>query len=146
MFWQMFFLDSASLHMITCFGNRSAEVFKHSTSDGESSEMRNNMYAIVETGAKQYRVEVGTEFSVEKLRGEVGDSVTLDKVLLIKSDEETLIGTPYIEGAGVKATIVAQGKAPKVIIFKYLAKKDSRKKKGHRQPFTLLRVEAIEQA
>ncbi|HHX02945.1 MAG TPA: 50S ribosomal protein L21 [Tissierellia bacterium] len=103
------------------------------------------MYAIVETGAKQYRVEVGTEFSVEKLQGEVGDTVSLDKVLLIKTEDETLVGTPYLEGAAVKASIVEQGKAPKVIIFKYLAKKDSRKKKGHRQPFTLLRVEAIEQ-
>ncbi len=102
------------------------------------------MYAIVETGAKQYRVEVGTEFSVEKLKGEVGDTLSLDKVLLIKSDEETVVGTPYVEGASVKVSVLEQGKAPKVIIFKYLAKKDSRKKKGHRQPFTLLRVEAIE--
>ncbi|NLC53039.1 MAG: 50S ribosomal protein L21 [Firmicutes bacterium] len=101
------------------------------------------MYAIVETGGKQYRVQVGDEFNVEKLPGDVGSEVELDRVLLI-GGEETKVGTPYLEGAKVKASIVQQDKARKILVFRYKAKKNIRKRYGHRQPFTRLRVVAIE--
>ncbi len=101
------------------------------------------MYAIVETGGKQYRVAVGDELNVEKIPGEVGTEVELDRVLLI-GGEEIKIGNPLVEGAKVKAEIVKQDKARKIMIFRYKPKKNIRKRKGHRQPFTRLRVLAIE--
>ena len=101
------------------------------------------MYAIVETGGKQYRVAVGDEFNVEKLPGEVGSKLELDRVLLI-GGKEIKIGNPLVEGAKVKAEIIKQDKARKVLIIRYKPKKNLRKRKGHRQPFTRLRVLAIE--
>jgi len=101
------------------------------------------MYAIVETGGKQYRVQAGDQFNVEKLPGEVGSEVVLDRVLLI-GGEETKVGTPYVEGARVKTVIVQQDKARKIFVFRYKPKKNIRKRYGHRQPFTRLQVIAIE--
>ena len=101
------------------------------------------MYAIVETGGKQYRVQVGDQFNVEKLPGEVGSEVVLDQVLLI-GGEETKVGTPYVAGAKVKTVIVQQDKARKILVFRYKPKKNIRKRYGHRQPFTRLQVVAIE--
>jgi large subunit ribosomal protein L21 len=101
------------------------------------------MYAIVETGGKQYRVAPGDQIKVEKLPGEVGTQLELDRVLLI-GGEETKVGTPLVEGAKVKAEIVAQDKDRKVIVFRYTPKKNFRKRKGHRQPYTCLRVLDIE--
>ncbi|MDO5649695.1 MAG: 50S ribosomal protein L21 [Gallicola sp.] len=102
------------------------------------------MYAVIETGGKQYNVEVGQTIFVEKLEGEVGDSVEFDRVLLIKGDDDFKVGDPIVKDAKVKATVEAQGKGKKVIIFKFKAKKNYRKKKGHRQPFTKVKIEAIE--
>ena len=102
------------------------------------------MYAVIETGGKQYNVEVGQTIFVEKLEGEVGDSVEFDRVLLIKGDDDLKVGDPIFKDAKVKATVEAQGKGKKVIIFKFKAKKNYRKKKGHRQPFTKVKIEAIE--
>ena len=100
------------------------------------------MYAIVETGGKQVRVEVGAKIFVEKLDAEVESVVTLDKVLLV-ADKTTKIGTPYVKGATVTAKVVKQGKARKVRVYKYKSKANEHKTIGHRQPYTCLVVEAI---
>ena len=101
------------------------------------------MYAVVVTGGKQYRVCPGDKIRVEKLNVEAGESVCLDKVLVLGGEGETMVGAPYVEGAAVNAEVVANGKADKVIIFKYKAKKDYRKKQGHRQPYTLVEIKAV---
>ena len=101
------------------------------------------MYAVVLTGGKQYRVSAGDTIRVEKLNAEAGSTVSLDKVLIIGGEGETVVGTPYIQGAAVEAEVVENGKADKVIIFKYKAKKDYRKKQGHRQPYTELKISDI---
>ncbi len=100
-------------------------------------------YAVIETGGKQYRVSVGQAIEVEKLDGDVGDEVTLGRVLLVADESSTTIGTPVVEGAAVKATIEAQHLADKVIVFKMKAKKRYRRLKGHRQPLTRLNVTEI---
>ena len=102
------------------------------------------MYAVIETGGKQIKCSVGESIFVEKLDAEVGEKVEFDKVLLV-SDTATKIGTPYVEGAKVVATVEKQGKEKKITIFKYKPKKGStRRKQGHRQPYTRLVIEAIE--
>ena len=102
------------------------------------------MYAIIETGGKQLKVEKGQEIYVEKLDAEVGDKVVIDKVCLV-SDGKTTIGTPYVDGAKVTCKVEKQGKEKIIIIFKYKQKKGStRRKQGHRQPYTKLTVESIE--
>ena len=101
------------------------------------------MYAVVQTGGKQYRVSEGDVITVEKLNAEAGSTVSLDKVLVIGEEGKLTVGTPYVSGAAVEAEVVENGKGQKVIIFKYKAKKDYRKKQGHRQPFTKLQVKAI---
>ncbi|MBR7147220.1 MAG: 50S ribosomal protein L21, partial [Firmicutes bacterium] len=89
------------------------------------------MYAVIETGGKQYRVQQGDVISVEKLSVEAGEKVTFDKVLVVNDGEGLTVGTPCVEGATVGATVVENGKGKKVVIFKYKAKKDYRKKQGH---------------
>jgi len=101
------------------------------------------MYAIIETGGKQYRVQEGDVFFIEKLNAAEGESITFDKILAVSDDKSLNVGKPYVENAKVDATVLAQGKAKKVIIFKYKAKKDYRKKQGHRQPFTKVKIEKI---
>lgn len=101
------------------------------------------MYAIIETGGKQYKVEEGNTILVEKIEGNDGDLVRFDRILLVSNDEELKVGKPLVEGAAVEGTIVEQGKSRKVIVFKYKAKKDYRKKQGHRQPYTKVKVEKI---
>ena len=100
------------------------------------------MYAVIETGGKQYRVQEGDVITVEKLAAEAGDKVTFDKVLLLSDGKEVKIGTPYLAEA-VTGTVVENGKGQKVIIFKYKAKKDYRKKQGHRQPYTMVKIESV---
>ncbi|NLM39089.1 MAG: 50S ribosomal protein L21 [Firmicutes bacterium] len=102
------------------------------------------MYAVVETGGKQYRVTEGDTLFVEKLDVTEGDQVVLDRVLLVSKDGEVKVGTPYVEGAKVVAQAVKQGKGKKIIVFKYRAKKNYRKKRGHRQPYTKLEIKAIQ--
>jgi len=101
------------------------------------------MYAIIETGGKQYNVKAGDIIKVEKLEVAPGDSVSFDKVLLISGDGGPKVGAPYVKGAVVTASVLSQGKAKKVIVYKYKAKKGYHKKKGHRQPFTSLKIEAV---
>lgn len=101
------------------------------------------MYAVIETGGKQYRVQNGDELFIEKLAVEEGEKVTFDKVLLISNDGKLEVGKPYVENAKVEASVVKNGKAKKVIVFKYKAKKNYRKKKGHRQPYTKVKIDSI---
>ena len=101
------------------------------------------MYAIVETGGKQYRVQEGDVITVEKLSIADGEKVVFDKVLAAGEGADIKVGKPYLEGCTVDATAVESGKGPKVIIFKYKAKKDYRKKQGHRQPYTTVRIDAL---
>ena len=100
------------------------------------------MYAIIETGGKQYRVEEGQSLKVEKLAAEVGDSVTFDQVLLVGGDELN-IGQPYVDGAKVTASVLEQGKNKKIVVGKFKAKKGYRRKRGHRQPYTMVKVESV---
>ena len=101
------------------------------------------MYAIVKTGGKQYKVAQGDVLFGEKLEANEGDVVTLDQVLAVAGENGLTVGSPVVEGATVTAKVVAQGKAKKVIVYKYKAKKDYRRKQGHRQPYTKLVIESI---
>ena len=100
------------------------------------------MYAVIKTGGKQYQVKVGDTVFVEKLEGENGATIKFDQVLAVSGDE-TVIGTPIVEVASVDATVVKNGKAKKVIVFKYKPKKGSKTKQGHRQPYTKVKIEKI---
>lgn len=100
------------------------------------------MYAVIETGGKQYRVQEGDVITVEKLNAQPGEKVTFDKVLLMSDGKEVKVGTPYVD-ASVSGSVVESGKGKKVIIFKYKAKKDYRKKQGHRQPYTTVQIDAL---
>ncbi|HEX3015094.1 MAG TPA: 50S ribosomal protein L21 [Desulfobacteria bacterium] len=102
------------------------------------------MYAVIETGGKQYRVQQGDTLTVEKLAANVGDTVTLDKVLLVEKDGNVTVGAPVVAGAKVAAKVVEHGKGDKILVFKYKAKKNYRRKQGHRQPFSKIVVESIE--
>jgi large subunit ribosomal protein L21 len=101
------------------------------------------MYAVIETGGKQYRVEVGTELEVELLDVEPGQSITLERVLLVADGSEAAVGTPVVEGAAVEAEVVGRMRGDKVIAFKYQPKARRRVKKGHRQELTVLRIADI---
>ena len=100
------------------------------------------MYAVIETGGKQYRVQEGDVITIEKLNAEVGETVTFDKVLVLGEGKDVKVGTPYVDAA-VTGSVVENGKGQKVIIFKYKAKKDYRKKQGHRQPYTMVKIESL---
>ncbi len=100
------------------------------------------MYAIIATGGKQYKVEEGDVIKVEKLGVAAGETVTFDQVLVV-SDKDTKVGTPVVEGASVTATVVSEGKAKKVIVYRYKRKTGYHKKNGHRQPFTQVKIEKI---
>jgi large subunit ribosomal protein L21 len=100
------------------------------------------MYAVIKTGGKQYKVSEGEFLRVEKLEGNVGDTVDFSDILMI-GGEKFAIGTPLVPGAAVKATIAAQGKDKKVLVFKSKRRKNSRKLRGHRQERTVLRIEKI---
>ncbi len=103
------------------------------------------MYAVIETGGKQYRASVGDKFRVEKLPGETSTEIIFDKILVVAPDEgEAKFGTPYVEGARVTAEIVKQARADKVLVFKYKSKKNIRKMHGHRQYFTEVVIRNIE--
>ena len=100
------------------------------------------MYAIIETGGKQYRIEEGTQLRVEKLGAETGAEVTLDKVLML-GGENLQIGAPYVANASVTAEVVAHARAPKVQVFKRWRRNDSHKLRGHRQDYTTLKIKSI---
>jgi large subunit ribosomal protein L21 len=101
------------------------------------------VYAVIETGGKQYKVQEGQFVDVEKLPQAVGETIELDRVLLVSDDEQVQVGQPFIEDAKVLATVARQDKHRKVIIFKYRPRKRYRRTKGHRQPFTRLHIDKI---
>ncbi|MEJ2690305.1 MAG: 50S ribosomal protein L21 [Deltaproteobacteria bacterium] len=101
------------------------------------------MYAVIRTGGKQYQVAPGQRFRVEKLAGNVGDTVELDDVLLIVDGEKVSVGRPVVDGAKVTAKIVEQGKDKKVVVFKKKRRKGYRLKQGHRQQYTALEIQQI---
>jgi large subunit ribosomal protein L21 len=102
------------------------------------------MYAVVRAGGKQVRVAPGQRVRVEKIDGSVGDAVRLDAVLLVSGGEQVRVGAPTVAGAAVACTITQQGRGPKVLLFKKKRRKNYRRKQGHRQAFTELRIDAIE--
>ena len=101
------------------------------------------MYAVVETGGKQYKVKSGDPLRVEKLEGDIGSEITLDKVLLAGEGDSVKAGAPYLDGASVSAKIVEQHRTRKVVVFKYKRRKGYRVKRGHRQHYTALRIGEI---
>lgn len=101
------------------------------------------MFAVVSTGGKQYKVAVGDELQVERLEGEAGQSIELGNVLMVADGGDVMIGAPALDKAIVRATVVEQGRGPKVRIFKYKPKKRYRKRAGHRQLYTRLKIDEI---
>lgn len=101
------------------------------------------MYAIIETGGKQYRVQEGDVLFLEKITSEEGETVVFDKVLAVSNGGELTVGSPTVEGVSVSAKVLGHGKGKKIIVFKYKPKKGYRKKQGHRQPYTKVQIEKI---
>lgn len=101
------------------------------------------MFAVIETGGKQYKVNEGDIIFVEKLGAEEGESITFDRVIAVKGEDNIVLGTPYIDGAKVAATVLKNGKDKKIVVFKYKAKKNEKKKQGHRQPYTKVQINTI---
>lgn len=102
------------------------------------------MYAIIQTGGKQYRVAEGDVITIEKLEAAAEETVTFDEVLTVVNDGDVKIGAPVVAGAKVTGTVLAQGKAKKILVFKYKSKANYRRRQGHRQPFTKVRIESIQ--
>ncbi len=101
------------------------------------------MYAVIKAGGKQYRVNSGDEVRIEKMQGEVGDSITFDQVLLTSDGENVRVGKPFLEDTKVTGRITRQGKNRKIVVFKYKRRKGYRKNVGHRQQFTQVKIEDI---
>ena len=101
------------------------------------------MFAVIETGGKQYKVTEGDILFIEKLGVEDGEKVTFDKVMALSDGEKTTVGVPYVEGATVTANVIKSGKGKKVLVMTYKPKKNEKKKKGHRQPYTKVQIEKI---
>ena len=101
------------------------------------------MYAVIETGGKQYRVEEGDILFIEKLDVKADDVIDFDKVIVVGKEDGAVIGTPVVEGAKVSAKVLKNGKGKKIVVFKYRSKKDSKTKKGHRQPYTQVQIQSI---
>ena len=101
------------------------------------------MYAVIQTGGKQYRVQQGDVIFVEKIDSQADEAVTFDQVLLVGDGEATKIGAPTVAGAKVEGKVLAQVKGKKIVVYKYKAKKNERKKQGHRQPYTKVQIEKI---
>ena len=101
------------------------------------------MYAVIETGGKQYRVEEGDVVFIEKLDGKADDMVDFDKVMVVGKDDGIVVGEPTVAGAKVSAKVLKNGKGKKIVVFKYRSKKDSKTKKGHRQPYTQVQIQSI---
>ena len=101
------------------------------------------MYAVIKTGGKQYRVQQGDVIFVEKLNAQADEAVTFEEVLLVGDGEQSKIGAPVVAGAKVEGKVLAQVKSKKIVVYKYKAKKNERKKQGHRQPYTKVEITAI---
>ena len=101
------------------------------------------MYAVIKTGGKQYRVQQGDVIFVEKLNAQADEAVTFDEVLLVGEGDQAKVGTPVVQGAKVLGKVLSQVKGKKIVVYKYKAKKNERKKQGHRQPYTKVEITAI---
>ena len=101
------------------------------------------MYAVIETGGKQYQVNVGDVVFIEKLNANAEDTVTFDQVMAVCKDDGISVGAPYVEGATVSAKVLKNGKSKKITVFTYKPKKGEKRKMGHRQPYTKVQIEAI---
>jgi len=101
------------------------------------------VYAVIKTGGKQYRVQQGDVIFVEKLNAQADEAVTFDEVLLVGDADQSKVGTPVVKGAKVEGKVLAQVKGKKIVVYKYKAKKNERKKQGHRQPYTKVEITAI---
>ena len=101
------------------------------------------MYAVIKTGGKQYRVVPGEKLKIEQIPADIGSEIVLDQVLMVAEDDVITVGTPMVAGATVKATVISQGRAKKVIIFKMRRRKHYRKTQGHRQNFTEIQIDHI---
>lgn len=128
--------------------NRSSRVWKCSAEHTQvmaspGQEVFKDMYAIIETGGKQYKVQEGDILSIEKLNASEGETVEISNVLAVVTDGNLVLGKPLVEGAKAVLKVLEHGKGEKVIVFKYKPKKDYRKIRGHRQPFTRVVVEKI---
>jgi large subunit ribosomal protein L21 len=108
-----------------------------------SGGRRKTMYAIVETGGKQYRVQEGDILKVESLGLEEGQSVVFDKVLLVGKDDAVTVGAPYVQGASVTASVTGNGKDPKILVFKFKSKKNYRRMRGHRQHYSEIHIDSL---
>ena len=102
------------------------------------------MYAVIKTGGKQYRVSPGEEVKLEKLPGEIGDPIAFDKVMIVSDGENVQVGKPYLENTSVVGQLTRHGKSRKIIVFKYKRRKNYRKKRGHRQQFSMVKIENIQ--
>jgi len=101
------------------------------------------MFAIIETGGKQYRVEEGLELKVDLLKNDAGDKLSIDSVLLVEKDGDTKIGEPFVKGAKVECEVLGHSRGQKIVVFHKLPKKDARKTQGHRQDYTSIKVKSI---
>ena len=104
------------------------------------------MYAVIETCGKQYKVAEGDVVFFEKLNSEAGDKVKFDNVVLVSDDKKIEVGAPYVKGVKVEGKVVAHGKAKKILVYKYKAKKNYRRTQGHRQPYTKVEINSIKMA
>ena len=104
------------------------------------------MYAIIESCGKQYKVQEGEVVFFEKLNAEEGKKVTFDKVVLFSDDKTVKVGTPYVKNCKVEGNVVAQGKGEKIVVYRYIAKKNHRRTQGHRQPYTKVDIKSIKVA
>ena len=113
------------------------------TSASSVEEEVQRVYAVIQTGGKQYRVQQGDVIYVEKIDAQANDAVTFDKVLLVGEGEAVKVGTPAVDGAKVEGKVLAQVKGQKIVVYKYKAKKNERKKQGHRQPYTKVEITEV---
>lgn len=137
-----------SLHCDKIFKPHIPGIYLSERAPPERSESENKagakkMYAVIETGGKQYKVTKGDIIYIEKLDAEQDAAVTFDKVIAVHDDKELKVGAPYVEGAKVEATVMKQGKNKKIIVFTYRPKKGSKRKLGHRQPYTKVQINEI---
>ncbi len=137
--------SGVSFVIITEYASRTEQALKASAALTRRDwiEEVNNMYAVIKTGGKQYRVQEGDVITIEKLNANVGDKVEFDEVLVLGEGADIKVGTPFLDGVKVFGTVTENGKGKKIIIFKYKSKKDYRKKQGHRQPYTMVEITGL---
>ena len=137
--------SGVSFVIITEYASRTEQALKASAALTRRDwiEEVNNMYAVIKTGGKQYRVQEGDVITIEKLNANVGDKVEFEEVLVLGEGADIKVGTPFLDGVKVFGTVTENGKGKKIIIFKYKSKKDYRKKQGHRQPYTMVEITGL---